>query len=77
VTDNERRMAWIWTDLLAVSDVGPDDDFFECGGHSMLLIPLVDRIATDFGRQVSVMTLMEHPTLSAFVRVAIEGAPCS
>jgi hypothetical protein len=72
VTDNEHRMARIWSELLRVAAIVPGDDFFERGGQSMDLIPLMDRVAADFGRQVSIMTLLEHPTLAGFVRAAIE-----
>ena len=31
-----RRVAEIWTEVLGVQSIAPDDNFFDLGGHSLL-----------------------------------------
>ncbi len=49
-TPTERRLAAIWSQLLAAPRVGLDDNFFELGGHSMLGM----RLIADVGRELGV-----------------------
>ncbi len=59
----EKRLALIWTELLARKDVGPDDNFFELGGHPALLAVLQQRIATEFGQWLPIAELSQSPTV--------------
>jgi hypothetical protein len=51
VGEIERTIAAIWQEVLGVEHVGGDDNFFDLGGHSLLLarVParLRDRLAAD------------------------------
>ncbi|MCL2782203.1 MAG: AMP-binding protein, partial [Actinomycetia bacterium] len=60
----EQAVAEVWCDLLGVSRVGPDDDFFALGGHSLLATRLVSRLGALAGVTVGVREVFEHPTLS-------------
>lgn len=52
----------VWAQELDVPDVGPDDDFFVMGGHSMLSAKLVGRIGETFAIRLPLRTLFENPT---------------
>ncbi|MFI0479566.1 AMP-binding protein, partial [Actinomadura sp. 9N215] len=52
-----------WTDLLDGRPVGIDDDFFEVGGHSLLAVRLVDRLARTLGRDVPLPLVFAEPTI--------------
>jgi len=67
-TEVERRIAEIWRDVLHVRQVGIHDNFFDLGGHSLLLAQIQARLHQLFGRELSTLELMAHPTVSALSR---------
>ena len=48
----ESRILGIMRDVLRHEDLGPDDDFFERGGDSLLAITLMLRLDSEFGREL-------------------------
>ncbi|PSL55729.1 non-ribosomal peptide synthase protein (TIGR01720 family)/amino acid adenylation domain-containing protein [Saccharothrix carnea] len=71
-TDAERVVAGIWGDVLGVTEVGAEDDFFALGGDSILSIRVTSRLRAAFGVQLSPRALFEHPTVSGLA-TAISG----
>ncbi|MFT5756391.1 MAG: amino acid adenylation domain-containing protein [Alteromonadaceae bacterium] len=61
----ERQLALWWGEMLSVSQVGRNDNFFSLGGHSLLAIKLLDKIRQG-GWQVQVKTLFSQPMLKHF-----------
>ena len=59
----EQTLASIWLDLLAVERVGRHDNFFALGGHSLLVISLINRLR-EAGLQADVRSLFSAPTLA-------------
>ncbi|HVH11510.1 MAG TPA: non-ribosomal peptide synthetase, partial [Longimicrobium sp.] len=62
---SERRIATVWEEVLGISGVGVDDNFFEVGGHSMLVARMQEALRTALGREVSVVELFQYPTVGA------------
>ena len=50
------------------SAVGDDDDFFELGGDSLLVIKLVARIRRTLSRELSPGDVFDHPTVASLAR---------
>ncbi|CAL9310541.1 Linear gramicidin synthase subunit B [Streptomyces sp. SudanB25_2051] len=69
-----RLVADIWCDVLEMPEVGHDDNFFDLGGHSILLQMVQSRIAERTGRDVALMDLFNHPTVRALAR-HLDGGP--
>lgn len=63
--DVENTLIKIFEEILGVPGVGRDDDFFDYGGHSMLAVRLVGRIAERFGWAPAVAEVMQNPTPAA------------
>jgi len=59
----EKTIANIWGELLDVRDVGIHDNFFDLGGHSLLVTQLHSRLHEEFGGGTSVIQLFEFPTV--------------
>jgi aryl carrier-like protein len=57
------RMAGIWSQLLGSGPLDADDDFFECGGHSILAMRLAARIRKGFGVSLTLEEIFDHPRL--------------
>ena len=62
-TDTERRMAEIWTDVLAVPELGVHDDFFESGGHSLRATQLLSRIRVAFAVELGLREVFDAGTI--------------
>ncbi|HEX8146092.1 MAG TPA: amino acid adenylation domain-containing protein, partial [Pyrinomonadaceae bacterium] len=59
----ERRIADAWRDALGLERVGADDNFFDLGGHSLLVTQVHGRLETALGRTFPLMLLFTHPTV--------------
>ncbi|WP_033325729.1 non-ribosomal peptide synthetase [Streptomyces yerevanensis] len=60
----QRRLAGIWQQLLGLEAVSTADDFFEVGGHSLLLARLAGSIREEFRADVSVTRLWNARTIT-------------
>jgi amino acid adenylation domain-containing protein len=58
----ERALAQIWSDVLGVERVGRHDNFFEAGGHSLLIFPMINRLG-QIGLQTSLHGVYYTPVL--------------
>jgi amino acid adenylation domain-containing protein len=64
----ERNLAKIWQETLRIAAVGVEDNFFDLGGHSLLLVRVVQEIQNSLGLEVSLMEMFEHPTIASLSR---------
>ncbi|HVG10758.1 MAG TPA: amino acid adenylation domain-containing protein, partial [Thermoanaerobaculia bacterium] len=62
----EELLAAIWSEVLGVECIGPFDDFFGLGGHSLKVTQILARVRDAFGVELPVRSLFESPTLSGF-----------
>ncbi len=65
----EGRLAVIWRDLLQVEEVRASDNFFDLGGHSLMLLKLIKLINKEFTVELPIARLFQAPTIEklAFV----------
>ncbi|QSQ25697.1 LLM class flavin-dependent oxidoreductase [Pyxidicoccus parkwayensis] len=66
----EERIAEVWRKVLRVDQVGVHDNFFDLGGHSLLLVQAHAQLKPVLGQELPLLKLLEHPTISALARLA-------
>jgi amino acid adenylation domain-containing protein len=64
----ERTIAGIFRALLRVDRVGLHDNFFDLGGHSLLVIRAHQKLAEELGREIPVVDLFRFPTVAQLAR---------
>ena len=63
VTMLQKRIAQVWERAFGVTDVGIDENFFDLGGHSLLLIRVHGLLCRELGRDLSVLDVFSNPTV--------------
>jgi amino acid adenylation domain-containing protein len=67
-TEMERAVAAVWQELLGLERVGIHDNFFDLGGHSLLIVRMRGMLQEILGRDVAVVELFKFPTVSALAQ---------
>ena len=58
----------IWKDELGLDNIGINDNFFEVGGHSLLLTRVHSRLNKQFERDFPLIDLFTHSTISSLAK---------
>jgi amino acid adenylation domain-containing protein len=61
----QQRVAALWREMLHVDSVGLHDNFFDIGGHSLLLVKLHVALKREFTTDVALVELFQHATVHA------------
>jgi acyl-coenzyme A synthetase/AMP-(fatty) acid ligase len=67
-TEVERTIAAVWQEVLGVAKVGIHDNFFDLGGHSLLLVRLQSKLRDVLPTEVAIIDLLRYPTVSALAQ---------
>ena len=65
MSPSQRRVAEIWRDVLRLEQVGLHDNFFDLGGHSLLLVKLHAGLKREFGTDISLVELFQRTTVAS------------
>jgi len=58
-------LAGIFSELLGHDEFGPDDSFFDIGGHSLLAAQLIGDISDKLGVKTYIRDIYEHPSIAS------------
>ncbi|GCE14614.1 non-ribosomal peptide synthetase [Tengunoibacter tsumagoiensis] len=64
-TANEQLLLQIWRKVLQKEQISMQDNFFEQGGHSLLLLQVHSQLPPEIKEVVSVVNLFQYPTILA------------
>ena len=64
----EAQLVTIWRDVLRLSRVGINDNFFDLGGHSLRMAQVHAKLRDYLKREVSLLAMFRFPTISALAR---------
>ena len=76
-TRAEKAIAEIVREVLGLDTIRVEDNFFDLGGNSLLLVQVHGRLEAAFGRTIPMVALFNHPTvqsLAAHLSPGDEGA---
>jgi acyl carrier protein len=64
-TDLQQEVAGAWRKVLGADHVGLDDNFFDIGGNSLLLVSVHAKLQTKLNKKIPVAELFAHTTVRA------------
>lgn len=65
MTSEQRRVAALWRDVLHVDHVGLNENFFDAGGHSLLLVKLHAGLKHEFAADFPLIELFQRTTVAS------------
>ncbi|MFI5865407.1 condensation domain-containing protein [Streptomyces sp. NPDC051546] len=65
----------LFAEVLERGQLGPDDNFFKSGGHSLLAVRLVNRIKAELGRELTLREVFRHPTPARLAALLASAPP--
>ena len=71
----EQKIAAIWQEVLHLEKVGLNDNFFDLGGHSLLLLEVNQKLRKSLQRDLSVVEMFQHPTIASLVQYLTQNSP--
>ncbi len=69
----EIKLIWIWQKVLGLESIGVQDNFFECGGHSLVAVRLFSEIEKMLGCRLPLATLFQAPTIERLAELIRAG----
>ncbi|HKV37025.1 MAG TPA: phosphopantetheine-binding protein, partial [Pyrinomonadaceae bacterium] len=54
-----------WQEALGVDRIGVNDNFFDAGGHSLLMVQVHNKLSELFDKKISIVEMFAKPTISA------------
>lgn len=61
----ESTITRLWEEVLGVERIGVNDNFFDAGGHSLLMVQVHNKLSDLFDKQISIVEMFAKPTISA------------
>ena len=61
--DLEKSVAKVWETVLEMENPGTQDNFFDLGGHSLLMIQVHQQLREVLGKNVPLVQIYKHPTI--------------
>jgi acyl-coenzyme A synthetase/AMP-(fatty) acid ligase/acyl carrier protein len=69
----EQTIAELWKAVLKLEQVGTNENFFDLGGHSLLVVQLHGRLKQAVDRPVSLTDLYQYPTIGSLAQYLTAG----
>jgi acyl carrier protein len=73
-TEMEKSIASVWQKMFGLEQVNVETNFFEFGGHSLLLVQMHRLLQEKLNSEFPIVALFEHPTVRSLARHLSEPA---
>jgi len=70
----EQSLLEIWQQLLGETQVGVEDNFFESGGDSVLIVQVHQQLQAKFNSSLTVVDLFKYPTIAQLAEAISDSA---
>jgi len=67
-TEVEQTIAAVWQEVLHVCQVGIHENFFDLGGHSLLMAQVHNKLQDLLDRDIATIDLFKYPTISSLAK---------
>lgn len=74
MSETEQVLIDIWKELLGVETIGLDDNFFDVGGHSLLVLIMAKKIEQATGTRIAPVQLFRHTTIRSLAEYLSDDA---
>jgi amino acid adenylation domain-containing protein len=64
----ERAIATVWQEVLHLKKVGVNDNFFDLGGHSLLMVQVNNKLREVFNQNLSIVEMFQNPTINSLAK---------
>ncbi|GAA1706850.1 non-ribosomal peptide synthetase [Fodinicola feengrottensis] len=61
----------VWCEVLRIDDIGPNEDLFDLGGHSLTMTKIIARLRSRLGVEVPLDVFFDTPTISGVVAAVV------
>jgi amino acid adenylation domain-containing protein len=72
-TPIENEIAKIWADVLALDEVGVNDNFLDLGGHSLAASRIVSEMVRSFQLELPLKALFDSPTVAEMASLVMQN----
>ncbi len=79
-TEVEQNIAAVWQEALHIEKVGVHDNFFDLGGHSLLIVKVHNKLREAMNKELSIIDMFRYPTVSSLANYLggeLNGRPSS
>ncbi|MDB9374692.1 amino acid adenylation domain-containing protein [Nodularia sphaerocarpa] len=74
-TEIEQTIANIWKELLTIENLSIHDNFFDLGGHSLLIVRMQGQLHLQLNQNIPLVDLFRHPTINALAKYLTQKTP--
>ncbi|MFN6559095.1 MAG: amino acid adenylation domain-containing protein [Nostoc sp. ChiSLP01] len=67
-TEMEQTIAAVWQEVLHLEKVGVNDNFFDIGGHSLLIVQVNNKLQEILNRNLSIVEMFQNSTINSLAR---------
>lgn len=71
--DIEATITRVWQEALGVERIGVNDNFFDAGGHSLLMVQVHNKLSELFDKKISIVDMFAKPTIGALAEYFSEA----
>lgn len=64
----EKEIMVIWHQYLLIDKIGLKDNFFDLGGHSLLIMPICNDIEERLNKKIDIVDMFKYPTIYALAK---------